>query len=152
MGLKMVISKEKYFKLFIILSFVVFFIISYSSHAEEIDDNRFYFVQITDTHFGHLDHKERTEKAIDMINNLPMPIKFVVHTGDITMEMLENKDVVDTALSVMNKIKVPVYFIPGNHDILPGKLGQTNKLYIENFGEHTFRLAEKQTYIDLNKN
>ena len=127
--------KGNHLRCFIILIFSFFFIISNISYAEETTDNHFYFVQITDTHFGNLDHKERTEKAVDMINDLPMPIKFVVHTGDITMEMLENKDIVDTALSVMNKIKAPVYFVPGNHDILPGKLDSTKKIYLENFGE-----------------
>jgi Icc protein len=135
MGSIMLISREKYFRFFIILLTVIVFLTSSDIYAEENQVNNFNFVQITDTHFGHLDHQHRTEKAVEMINSLPVPIKFVVHTGDITMDRTEDKEVVDSALSVMNKISVPVYYVPGNHDILIKKLDSTGKIYKEKFGE-----------------
>lgn len=127
----MFINKENYFRRCIILIFCIFFIICNICYAGEVVDNHFYFVQITDTHY---DHYDRTRKAVEMINNLPMPIKFVVHTRDITMNNIEDEEIVDSALSEMKKISVPVYYVPGNHDILPDKLDSTKKIYIDNFG------------------
>ena len=47
------------------------------------EDDAFYFVQITDTHFGARGYLENIEKTVDRINDLPQDIAFVVHTGDI---------------------------------------------------------------------
>lgn len=127
----MFVKLERYQKCLLILIAGIVLAFSNSTYSEE---NRFYFVQIADTHFGQLDHQDRTRKAVEIINNLPVPIKFVVHTGDITMDKIEDKAVVDSALSVMSKISVPVHYVPGNHDILPDKLESTKKVYLEKFG------------------
>jgi len=102
--------------------------------ANKPDNNSFYFVQITDTHFGDRDFTERTRKVVEAINKLPMEIKCVVHTGDITMNCIEDKEVVDGGLSVLQGLKVPIHYVPGNHDILPERLESTCKAYTDNFG------------------
>ena len=65
------------------------------------ENNHFYFVQITDTHFGRPEHTERTEKCVESINQLPMPIECVVHTGDITADRLLNEEIVSEGKSVL---------------------------------------------------
>jgi len=104
--------------------------------AEELKERpaHFYFIQISDTHWGNGDHYDRTEKVVDMINGLPMPIKCVVHTGDITMDTLEDPSVVEKGLDILKKLKVPVHYIPGNHDILINRYPETEKAYIQHFG------------------
>ncbi len=105
-----------------------------NGYAEERQDDHFYFVQISDTHFGYGDHLDRTRKAVERINHLPMKIKCVVHTGDITMDLLEDKKVVDSGLSIMEKLSVPIHYVSGNHDILQKKLESSRKVYMKRFG------------------
>lgn len=76
----------------------------------------FYFVQITDTHFGSPTAQERTSRVIDSINGLPYKIDFAVLTGDIFDKKLDDK-IVDEALNTLSKLKIPLYFIAGNHDL-----------------------------------
>lgn len=95
----------------------------------------FYFVQLTDTHFGDLDNIERTEKCVNSINQLPMQIECVVHTGDITMEKFEDKETISAGKSVLEKLNIPMHFLPGNHDILPEKLQPTTNAYRKQFGD-----------------
>ncbi len=121
-------------KYFMNLLIGIIFIISIHSYAGEQHEKHFYFVQITDTHFGGGDHLNRTKKVVERINNLPMKIKCVVHTGDITNNKLEDKKVMDSSLSIMEKLSVPTHYVSGNHDILPQKLESTRKAYIEKFG------------------
>ena len=129
-------SKINYSKPFMALLVGIIFICSTCivSYAEEKQEEHFYFVQMTDTHLGDRDHLTRTQKAVECINALPMKIKCVVHTGDITMNKIEDKKVVDSGLSILEKISVPIHYVPGNHDILPRKLKSTRKAYMEKFG------------------
>ncbi|NQT96785.1 MAG: metallophosphoesterase [Candidatus Marinimicrobia bacterium] len=94
----------------------------------------FYFVQVTDTHFGDGDNYERVEKIVETINNLPMEIKCVVHTGDITSNNIEQDSVVVRGISIMDKLQVPIHFVPGNHDILEWELDITKQRYLTHFG------------------
>lgn len=104
--------------------------------AEEREQSTasFYFVQITDTHWGNGDNFERTRKAVEQINSLPMPIKCVIHTGDITNEKIEDESVVTKGLLILKDLKAPVHFVPGNHDILRSRHTETQKAYTKNFG------------------
>jgi len=104
--------------------------------ADEQDEKaaHFYFIQITDTHWGPVDHYGRTQKVVEKINKLPMPIKCVVHTGDIVMDNLEDPFVISKGIDILNQLKVPVYFIPGNHDILRNRYEMTQKAYTKHFG------------------
>jgi 3',5'-cyclic AMP phosphodiesterase CpdA len=97
----------------------------------------FYFIQITDTHFDEPGSEERIEKVINAVNNLPMEIECVVHTGDITQEKLANDSTVNNAIALFNKIKMPVHFLPGNHDILKKRYNETKKSYLNHFGNLT---------------
>lgn len=95
--------------------------------------NHFYFVQITDTHFGDANHIELTRRIVDRINHLPMKVEFVVHTGDITMDKILNPSTVKRGLSVLNRLVAPIHYVPGNHDILRERLTETIQAYSNNF-------------------
>jgi 3',5'-cyclic AMP phosphodiesterase CpdA len=94
----------------------------------------FYFVQMTDTHFGDKDHAQRAAMCIDEINTLPMPIECVVVTGDITMDKTLDPNVTAEAKAVIGRAKPPVYYLPGNHDIDPKNLPATVSAYEKSFG------------------
>jgi len=103
-------------------------------HAES-----WYFVQITDTHYGRAIHSNRVAQAITQINALdPAPL-FVIHTGDFASDNLNNA----TAAAISNdfaQIKFPVYKVPGNHDILPRRLDETLNTYTNYLAPLSFRV------------
>ena len=103
--------------------------------AQSSDATHFYFVQITDTHWGDADHLDRTRKVVARIKTLPMEIKCVAHTGDITMRRLDDKNIVSEGLEILQELNVPIYYVSGNWDILPQKLLPTYQAYVENFGD-----------------
>ena len=117
----------------ILITFLLFFFISGCS-TDKVEMPEIYFVQITDTHYSEYKNKERIEKVIAEINELPMEIECVFHTGDITQEKLENDSIVNNALTLFNQFKMPVHFLPGNHDILWNNYEITKQSYIKNFG------------------
>jgi DNA repair exonuclease SbcCD nuclease subunit len=96
--------------------------------------NHFWFVQVTDTHSGLNDHKARLERVVDEINNLPMKIEFVVHTGDFFTDNILKPGVINEATSALARIKVPLHTLPGNHDILRNKLEPTLSAYTNAIG------------------
>ena len=104
----------------------------------EIKD--FYFVQITDTHYDEPGSRERIEKVIKSVNQLPMDIECIIHTGDITQEKLEVDSTVKSAITLFSQFKMPIHFLPGNHDILRNRYNETKQSYIKNFGSlNTFQ-------------
>ena len=50
--------------------------------------DHFYFVQMTDSHFGADDNLERGRRLVELINQLPVPVEFVAHTGDILADLI----------------------------------------------------------------
>jgi 3',5'-cyclic AMP phosphodiesterase CpdA len=94
----------------------------------------FYFVQITDTHFGDRDHLERTRRLVDQINRLPYEIACVVHTGDVFADSITDEAIVTQGLAVLGRLKAPVHILPGNHDILQGRLAQTFSVFTRRIG------------------
>lgn len=102
--------------------------------TEPREETHFYFVQIADTHLEDEDNLERTRKAVELINSLPMAIKCVVHTGDITTGRIEDHGLMDSCLSVLGELAVPVHYVPGNHDILTENLEPTCEAYRQRFG------------------
>ncbi len=102
--------------------------------TKDRQEAHFYFVQLTDTHFEDEENLQRTRKAVELINNLPMPIRCVVHTGDITTDKIEDRQVMDVGLPTLQKLVVPIHYVPGNHDILPERLTPTYRAYVERFG------------------
>lgn len=100
----------------------------------------FYFVQITDTHWGVKGGVALTRRAVEAINQLPLDIAFVVHTGDILADTIFDEGVVREGLDVMRKLKAPVYYLPGNHDILQGKTRETERLFVGYFGKSSAKV------------
>ncbi len=93
--------------------------------AARAPEDDFYFVQLSDTHWGfegapNPDAKGTLPKAVAAVNALPTPPEFIVFTGDLThttddsaerrRRMAQFRDVV-AGLTVK-----PVYFMPGEHD------------------------------------
>ncbi len=95
---------------------------------------RFYFVQITDTHFGERDHLERTRRLVGQINRLPYEIACVVHTGDIFADNIADASVREAGLGVLRHLKAPLHLLPGNHDILPKDLEKTTAIFTQRVG------------------
>jgi predicted phosphodiesterase len=95
---------------------------------------RFYFVQISDTHFGERDHLERTRRLVEQINRLPYDIACVVHTGDIFADNITDTKVLDEGLAVLGRLKAPLHLLPGNHDILQNDLERTMSAYTRRVG------------------
>lgn len=115
------------------------------AQAGESQSTHFYFAQIADTHFGDGDHLERTRKIVEQINGLPVEMKFVVHTGDITMDRTEDTALTAAALSTLGQLKAPVHYVAGNHDIFREREASTRKAYEEAFGG----LISKAVYDDV---
>ncbi|MEZ4594660.1 MAG: metallophosphoesterase [Chloroflexota bacterium] len=81
-----------------------------------------YFVHISDSHIGptavYSRHGHQSqpcaERAVEIINNLPITPDFVMHTGDVVTE----PDVrsYERAAAIFGQLNVPIYFATGNHD------------------------------------
>jgi len=95
---------------------------------------RFYFVQITDTHFGERDHLERTRQLVEQINRLPYEIACVVHTGDIFADNITDAAIREAGLKELRRLKAPLNLLPGNHDILQKDLEKTAAAYTRSVG------------------
>lgn len=138
----MAVSRRWYLELAAYVVVLLVILLPASGSAEERASTNFYFVQITDTHFGDGDHANRTQKAVQSINNLPLKIECVVHTGDITMEKLEEPAVVSDSIALLRDLNVPIHYIPGNHDILRKTHDATMQIYKNHFGD----LISQQEY------
>lgn len=97
-------------------------------------EDRFFFVQITDTHWGSREGLALTRRAIDAINEIPLKFEFIVHTGDVTADAIADSNVVAQGLALMKRLPAPVYYVPGNHDILRADAAKTAKLFKHHFG------------------
>lgn len=98
------------------------------------DDAGFYFVQITDTHWGARNTISTTRRAVEAINKLPVDVAFVVHTGDVFADAIRDEAVVKDGLAAMRLLKAPLYYVPGNHDIEAGAPDETRELFKTYFG------------------
>ncbi|MGH9512703.1 MAG: metallophosphoesterase family protein, partial [Terriglobales bacterium] len=78
------------------------------------------FVQISDSHIGfnkaaNTDVVSTLRAAIDMINALPTPPAFILHTGDVTH--LSRETEFDTLEQNLRDIKTErIFYVPGEHD------------------------------------
>jgi 3',5'-cyclic AMP phosphodiesterase CpdA len=111
-----------------------------AASAKKALPQRFYFAQITDTHWGALDGLAQTRKAVTALNRLPMRLEFVVHTGDVFADSIRNERVVQEGLEAMQALRAPVYYVPGNHDILKDAPEDTTRLFRMYFGEVNSRV------------
>jgi len=87
----------------------------------EKQDGPLYFVQGTDIHV-HPGAAEMARRYVAHVNALPVPVNFVVHTGDLvidaTMATMERaKELFDLYEEVCRPLKAPLKNIMGNHDI-----------------------------------
>ena len=81
-----------------------------------------YFVHISDSHIGPTAEYARrgyrpqpaVERAVALINELPTPPDFVIHTGDVVADPDEAS--YQRAAELFGKLEVPLYFVTGNHD------------------------------------
>jgi 3',5'-cyclic AMP phosphodiesterase CpdA len=93
-----------------------------------------YFVQLTDTHFGQGDHFARAQEAVKQINALPIPVSFVVITGDIMHDCIADSNQVNRVFQALETLKTPTHFVPGNHDLLNDAPEQTVAAFTNRFG------------------
>jgi 3',5'-cyclic AMP phosphodiesterase CpdA len=76
----------------IIASMIIYIILSFLPGCVPEETGReIFFVQITDTHFDESGSRERIEKVISSVNQLPMKIECVIHTGDITHQHMNEE-------------------------------------------------------------
>jgi 3',5'-cyclic AMP phosphodiesterase CpdA len=113
--------------------------VPHGAESQRLNDDRiagdvFYFVQITDTHFGERDHAARTRKLVDQINGLPYDIACVVHTGDIFADNIADTAVREEGLGALKRLRAPLHLLPGNHDILESRLEDTLQAYTHEVG------------------
>ena len=94
----------------------------------------FYFVQMTDSHFGADDNLERGRRVVELINQLPVSVEFVAHTGDILADLILEPTVVDRTLEVMADLQAPHFYVPGNHDIHKTDADKALAVYLARFG------------------
>jgi len=102
--------------------------------AATTGEGHFYFVQITDLHWGARDGVSLTRRAVEAINTLPVVPSFVAVTGDLFSDSIRNDQVVKEGLAAVKGLKPPVYFIPGNHDITKTDAATTTQAFELLFG------------------
>lgn len=81
-----------------------------------------YFVHISDSHIGPTPDYARhgylalpcTQKAIQLINQLPTRPDFVIHTGDVVTH--PSPAAYRLAAETFARLEVPIYYAVGNHD------------------------------------
>ncbi|MFO7535580.1 MAG: metallophosphoesterase [Kiritimatiellia bacterium] len=93
-----------------------------------------YFVQLTDTHLGVMDHETVLGQMVEAINKLPFPIACVVHTGDLVMDNFDKPSVQASATSILGRIRAPVHVVAGNHDLSEKSTAPTVAAWTKRFG------------------
>lgn len=126
-----------------LLAVVILIASAWLPAAAETGDVRFFFVQITDTHWGVRDHLSVTRAAVARVNELPVDVEFVVHTGDVLADKIGDERTVKEGLEAMKALKAPVYYVPGNHDITPNDSERTAGLFRQYFGAVNGRIEVK---------
>lgn len=83
------------------------------------------FVHISDTHI-HSDptytgelvsftSRASVNNLIQHINDLPFPVDFILHTGDVMTDPVQVEEY-HVAREILGNLRAPVYYVPGNHD------------------------------------
>jgi 3',5'-cyclic AMP phosphodiesterase CpdA len=82
------------------------------------------FLQISDTHIGfnkpaNTDVVATLNRSIDLVNALPAPPAFALHTGDVTQ--LSKAEEFDSAQQLLARLKPgELHVVPGEHDVTDG--------------------------------
>lgn len=87
----------------------------------ENQDGPLYFAQGTDIHI-HSAAADMARQYVAHVNALPVPVRFVVHTGDLVIDasmatMERSKELFDLYEEVCRPLKAPLKNVMGNHDI-----------------------------------
>lgn len=98
-------------------------------------DDGFFFVQMTDLHLsGGTNHIQRVSAAIDAVNALPMPVAFVLVTGDLVNNNVTDSNVVSRVKDLLSRLQPPTHLLPGNHDVVAKRWVETTNAYVRSFG------------------
>src|SRR6202163_1369254 len=99
---------------------------SVMDYANAKVEKDFYFVQLSDTHWGfsgpkvNPDAEGTLKKAVEVVNSLEVQPDFIVFTGDLTHttdDVQVRKDRMAQFKDIVGKLKVPdVHFMAGEHD------------------------------------
>lgn len=127
-------SKGRGLGLWLVLAFVLIAGCSPGEPARKAASDSFYFVQVSDPHWGARDGVSLTRRVVEMVNTLPVEVEFVVVTGDLFSDSIRNEKVVMDGLEAMRGLKRPVFYVPGNHDIVKADIAGTTKLFERYFG------------------
>lgn len=115
----------------------------------------FVFVQGTDLH-TRPDVGDKMAQYLSAINTLPLPVAFVVHTGDLVVDsggstVPEARKLFAVYQQQVAALKMPLFNLPGNHEHVswyrntfdPNEFGTGKSLYREVFGpmEYSFNYA-----------
>ncbi len=143
-------TKNRTIKIFILVFFINILCFQLSGQEIETKNNPFYFVQITDTHIGKGTNLEITQNLVKQINELPMEIKCVIHTGDILQDGMSDTTNVIKAFAALEKLEAPLYYIPGNHDIFQEHVRKEMDIFQEYFGDLIVEMDfEEVSFIGL---
>ena len=101
------------------------------------DDAAFSFVQISDSHIGFSKDVNKNvtgtlQLAVDRLNRLKNPPKFLLHTGDLThLSKPAEFDTVDQILKGAPSKKT--FYVPGEHDVFT----DDGQAYLDRYGKGT---------------
>lgn len=125
---------------------------SASPHSGATPDNDFYFVQLSDAHWGFAgppnpDAANTLRKAVATVNALEAPPDFIVFTGDLTHstdDPAERRRRLAGFREIVSELKVkPVHFMPGEHDAALDR----GAAYKEFFGETHYSFDHKGVHF-----
>jgi len=121
--------------------------------AAQTQDESFYFVQLSDTHWGfngpniNPDSQGTLKKAVAAVNGLDEQPDFVVFTGDLTQTTDDRKirrDRMAEFRDIVSQLKVKtVRFMPGEHDASLDR----GEAYQEFFGELHYTFDQKGVHF-----
>ena len=123
-----------------------------SARAESAAADDFYFVQLSDTHWGfegppNPDAKGTLKKAVAAVNALPQPPDFVMFTGDLTHttdDAKERRQRLAEFRDIVAGLKIKdVRFMPGEHDASLDR----GEAYQEFFGKTHYTFDHKGVHF-----
>jgi Calcineurin-like phosphoesterase len=126
--------------------------VSEASKLANMAEDDFYFVQLSDTHWGfegapNPDAKNTLKKAVAAVNGLAQQPDFVVFTGDLTHttdDPIERRKRMAEFKQIISQLKVKnVHFMPGEHDAALDH----GAAYREFFGETHYTFNHKAIHF-----